>query len=66
MKRILLGKDILTQRSDGVQDMLLQNVVPWHTGHVKEKEFAETEAGRSLTSPFPFTPERGHQTSCET
>lgn len=39
---------------DGVQDILLQNMVPWHLGK-------QIEEGNSL-SPCPFSLEAGHTT----
>lgn len=47
---------------DGIQDMIAQNMAPWHT------EWAEGvwESGRrktiSLTLPLPFSPEADHRT----
>ena len=53
---------------DGVQHTLPQNMTPWHTEHLKPKEFEKTaEAGRARppVPPPPSFPKKVMKVPCE-
>ena len=57
-----MGKviDIFWKASDGVQNTLPQNMVPWHTEYFELKEFKKTQMQESPSDlPQPSSPESG-------